>query len=695
MATLEELVVSLVAETSGLKAELNAAAKVTKDAASKMDDAIAAFSENSSKNVGFFESAMATATGFLASQAVLGAFNMVKDAAAALGQELLEGAQSAIAEEQALTRLANSLALSGNYSDAALKSLKDFTGQMETQTGVADDVVASNLAMLSSLTKLDAEGLKAAQKAALDLSAATGKDLESATQMVAKSINGSSDAFKKMGITIVESTDKAQALHNTISVLNGQFGGAAAGAAKTFQGSLTNMNNAWGNLTESIATAITQNPVIIAMFNKVAEILSDLTTEADGAGISLKEGVAKAIFFVGDALQVTIGTIDTFYRAFSAAIQGLQLGLEAIAGGINYVADALGLIEDKEPFQRLNEKSESLFQTINGETALSSFAGKLAEVQYAGESAYGSIQKSSEGVKATIENQTKTVGGLSEEYKTLLTTYATGLAEQGAALDNHYLYENELRATNLELALAQEGEFSLARQELMATDFEARNEAMLAQQEVERTNLETAHANNLISEQQYQSARLALAQKQNLELKKFELDKTQTEKEQQKTRQANLESTLGTIATLQQSSSKELQAIGKAAAIAQATIDGYAAVQKALAAAPPPYNFALAALVGTATAVNIAKIAGIGLKDGGTIMGGGANVDTVPATLAKGETVVSRGLTEQLQEFLNNGGRGEQRIVLELRSREGFIEWVEAQIVERQTSNVSLLQAAT
>lgn len=51
MANLEELVVSLVAETSGLRAEMANAAKATKDATSKMDDAIQSFSENSSKNV--------------------------------------------------------------------------------------------------------------------------------------------------------------------------------------------------------------------------------------------------------------------------------------------------------------------------------------------------------------------------------------------------------------------------------------------------------------------------------------------------------------------------------------------------------------------------------------------------------------------------------------------------------------------
>ena len=80
------------------------------------------------------------------------------------------------------------------------------------------------------------------------------------------------------------------------------------------------------------------------------------------------------------------------------------------------------------------------------------------------------------------------------------------------------------------------------------------------------------------------------------------------DKEKNSDRAANFKSTLGTIATLQSSGNSTLFAIGKAAAVSQATIDGILAVQKALASAPPPYNYALAALVGTATAVNVHKI---------------------------------------------------------------------------------------
>lgn len=96
----------------------------------------------------------------------------------------------------------------------------------------------------------------------------------------------------------------------------------------------------------------------------------------------------------------------------------------------------------------------------------------------------------------------------------------------------------------------------------------------------------------------------------------------------------------GNMASLSQSSNKKLAAIGKAAAIVQATMDGYLAVQKALAAFPPPFNFAAAAAVGVATAANVANIAGIGFSGGGYTGSGGVNEPA--GTVHRGEVVWSQ-----------------------------------------------------
>lgn len=128
----------------------------------------------------------------------------------------------------------------------------------------------------------------------------------------------------------------------------------------------------------------------------------------------------------------------------------------------------------------------------------------------------------------------------------------------------------------------------------------------------------------------------------------------------------NAQSFFGNLASLSSSENKKLAAIGKAAAVTQATIDGVLAVQKALASAPPPVNFALAAAVGVATAANVASILsqntagyafGGDFEVGGT---GGTDSQLVAFRATPGESVSIRTPTQNRDEARQGGGEGQQ-----------------------------------
>lgn len=114
---------------------------------------------------------------------------------------------------------------------------------------------------------------------------------------------------------------------------------------------------------------------------------------------------------------------------------------------------------------------------------------------------------------------------------------------------------------------------------------------------------------------------------------------------------------LDAIAGLQNSSIKELAAIGKAAAITQATIDGFLAIQKAWASAPFPANLPAVAITTAMTASNVAAIAG--MADGGLVTGsGGPRQDNQLRRLSVGEFVVNADAARRnrgLLEGLNSG----------------------------------------
>lgn len=110
------------------------------------------------------------------------------------------------------------------------------------------------------------------------------------------------------------------------------------------------------------------------------------------------------------------------------------------------------------------------------------------------------------------------------------------------------------------------------------------------------------------------------------------------------------------LASLSTSGNKRLAAIGKAAAVTTATIDGVIAVQKALAAPPGwPYNAATVISVGIQAAANVAKLAGF--EEGGYT--GSAGRSNVAGVVHGQEFVVHADATAKNRSALEAMNRGQ------------------------------------
>lgn len=118
----------------------------------------------------------------------------------------------------------------------------------------------------------------------------------------------------------------------------------------------------------------------------------------------------------------------------------------------------------------------------------------------------------------------------------------------------------------------------------------------------------------------------------------------------------------GALAEVTKNGHGVVGAISKAAAVAQATIDGYVAVQKALASAPPPFNYIAAAAVAVKTGAQVAGIlstnVGSYATGGQFIVGGKSGVDAnnINMNVTKGERVTIE--TVKQQRANDNGGAG-------------------------------------
>lgn len=141
-----------------------------------------------------------------------------------------------------------------------------------------------------------------------------------------------------------------------------------------------------------------------------------------------------------------------------------------------------------------------------------------------------------------------------------------------------------------------------------------------------------------------------------------EMLRAQADVQYQEQRLSSQRQFFGTLAGLSRSSNRELAAIGKAAAITQATIDGVLAVQKTMAETPYPYNIPLAIAQGALAAANVAQIASqsTGFRTGGEFtVGGSGGVDSQLVSLraTPGEKV--RVNTPAQDRAIREGGGGQ------------------------------------
>jgi hypothetical protein len=111
-----------------------------------------------------------------------------------------------------------------------------------------------------------------------------------------------------------------------------------------------------------------------------------------------------------------------------------------------------------------------------------------------------------------------------------------------------------------------------------------------------------------------------------------------------------------------QTSSKELFAIGKAAAIAESTINTYQAVTKTMASVPYPFNIPLAVAQGIAGFVQVSNIARTNpsFEQGGIVPGTSFSGDRIQANVNSGEMILNRAQQGTLFKMANGtGGSGD------------------------------------
>lgn len=253
------------------------------------------------------------------------ALNSIKNAISGAIREAREG-------EDAVNRLSAAFAQNGVFSKQAVNGFVSYADQLSRLTGIDDDLIVRNGALLSSLTGLTGQGLERATRAALDLAQATGRDLGSATQLLSRAANGGEAALKKYGIVIDESIPKSQRFEAALAQIEKRFGGLADSRLNTFSGSVDNLSNAFGDLQKVFGNLIVESPSVRAVLKVTADLIRDLADNLKSAFQGdIVGNFLKQIFSVGQSIATNvlppIEIAFNLLRTGFLAIQTVVLGL--------------------------------------------------------------------------------------------------------------------------------------------------------------------------------------------------------------------------------------------------------------------------------------------------------------------------------------------------------------------------------
>lgn len=217
----------------------------------------------------------------------------------------IEKAIDAAKESEASLKSFNSaLQLSGKYSEEATNSFQSFAETLEQTTGVQDDIILKNSAMLVSLGKLSGEGLKQATSAALDLSKGMGIDVGSAFDVMTKAATGNVSMLTKYGLEVRKGATDSEKFAAAIGFINDRFGGLAAGSINTFEGALKRASNGMDKMFEELGTKITKDPKSIAALILIGD-----------AFYKMADGIKKSSMTMGSFIDglLTVGKIINDY----------------------------------------------------------------------------------------------------------------------------------------------------------------------------------------------------------------------------------------------------------------------------------------------------------------------------------------------------------------------------------------------
>lgn len=235
-------------------------------------------------------------------------------------------------EQDAVARLTTALENSGTKAvPSVMRAYQDMAGEFQKTSRFADEAVIDITATLTTIGKVGPEQMKLALTATTNLASALKIDLETAAQLVSKSLDNLSHdkgPVKKLAAVLGDAYKPGMSAAEMLQAVVDKTKGANQRDLETFNGKIENLNNVMGEFNETVG-------------GMIVETLSSLMKWFS----ALPEPVQKfsaAVVIIGTALAPVLLSLSALVSVLSAT--GLGAALAAAGTAIAGVVAAIGAV---------------------------------------------------------------------------------------------------------------------------------------------------------------------------------------------------------------------------------------------------------------------------------------------------------------------------------------------------------------
>ena len=303
-----------------------------------------------------------------------------------ISDQLQQMASAAAQDQKSMAALGQTMRNLGMNSQ--MSGVEDFIRGMMLATGVADDQLRPAMSRLLRSTNDTAESQRALQ-IALDISAATGKDLDTVANGLGKAYDGNAASLGRLGLGLDKALLKSGDMKKITAELTKKFGGQAATAAETYAGQLQRISTAAAEAQEAVGYAL-------------LGALNDVSAAFGGTG-----GAVEGITALGDATANIVTGIGDLTAAVAslgkqADATGTDWGDMAIRFAPNFMQPAvLALNRLGDAGEESRRKEAELNDEVEKAVTLrKAYSGQLNAAAVAQDRMADSARKSADAVKA-------------------------------------------------------------------------------------------------------------------------------------------------------------------------------------------------------------------------------------------------------------------------------------------------------